>query len=126
MSARILIVDDEKEIVRLVRRGLEKAGYAVACASDAESALTLARKTEPSLIVLDVMLPAMNGLEFLRVLRRESEIPVILLSGRGADIDRIIGFKAGADDYLVKPFSMGELTARVEILLRRKKSPTSR
>lgn len=88
-------------------------------ASDAESGLKLIRKSEPDLIVLDVAMPKMDGLELLRVLRRESEVPVILLSGKGRELDRILGLKLGADDYVVKPFSIGELQARIAARLRR-------
>ena len=119
-TASILIVEDEKDLVRLIRRKLESCGYRVISAGDAEAALTLARKASPALILLDVVLPAMDGLTFLRLLRKESRIPVVLLSGRASDVDRIIGLKAGADDYIVKPFSLDELVARIECHLRRR------
>ncbi|MFI5348913.1 MAG: response regulator transcription factor [Elusimicrobiota bacterium] len=119
-TARILIVEDEKDLVRLIRRKLERCGYRVLSAGDAESALNLAREASPALILLDVVLPAMDGLTFLRQLRKESRIPVVLLSGRASDVDRILGLKAGADDYIVKPFSLDELVARIECHLRRR------
>lgn len=118
-TATILIVEDERDLVRLIKRRLELDGYRVLTAGSAESALKLARDAAPALILLDISLPAMDGLSFLRLLRRESAVPVILVSGRCSDVDRIIGLKAGADDFLSKPFSMGELVARVEVVLRR-------
>jgi DNA-binding response OmpR family regulator len=102
----------------MLRERLEGAGYAVVSACDAAAGLALARETPPALILLDVALPGMGGLDFLRVLRRDSEVPVILLSARSSDVDRILGLKAGANDYVAKPFSMGELLARIECRLR--------
>ena len=116
----ILIIEDEKDLVRLLQRRLEQSGYKVVTAFSAESGLKLAREDSPALILLDIALPAMDGLTFLRLLRRESRVPVILLSGRGSDVDRILGLKAGADDYVAKPFSVGELLARIECVLRRR------
>jgi OmpR family response regulator RpaB len=116
----ILVIDDEKDLVRLIQRRLEVDGYKVVSASSAESGLAAVRAAAPALILLDIQLPAMDGLSFLRLLRRESEIPVILLSGRASDADRILGLKAGADDYVTKPFSLSELAARVECILRRR------
>jgi DNA-binding response OmpR family regulator len=118
-ASTVLIVEDEKDLVRLIRRRLELDGYKVLSAASAEAALKLAREDAPALILLDIALPAMDGLSFLRLFRQESQVPVILLSGRCSDVDRIIGLKAGADDFLSKPFSMGELTARIECVLRR-------
>ncbi len=105
--------------MRLLRHNLEQDGFKVLSASDAESGLKLIRKSRPDLVVLDIALPRMDGLEMLAVLRRESAVPVILLSGRGGEADRILGLKLGADDYVVKPFSIGELSARVVARLRR-------
>ncbi len=116
----ILVIDDEKDLVRLIQRKLQQDGYGVVCAGSAETGLALARKSAPTLILLDVQLPAMDGLSFLRLFRQESDVPVILLSGRGSDVDRILGLKAGANDYVVKPFSLSELVARVECILRRR------
>ena len=113
-AGKILIVEDEKDLVRLMRRRLEMGGYDVVSAGSAESALKLAREAAPALILLDIELPTMDGLSFLRLLRRESPVPVILLSGRRSDVDRIIGLKAGANDYVAKPFSLEELVARIE------------
>lgn len=115
----ILIIEDEKDLVRLLQRKLGLAGYKVVSAFNAETGLKIAREDAPALILLDIVLPAMDGLTFLRLLRRESRVPVILLSGRDSDVDRILGLKAGANDYVAKPFSLGELLARVECVLRR-------
>jgi DNA-binding response OmpR family regulator len=119
-AARILVIEDERDLVRLLKRSLEQAGYSVSASYSAESGLKLARDHAPALILLDIALPAMDGLSFLRLLRKESRVPVILLSGRASDVDRILGLKAGADDYVAKPFSVAELLARVECVLRRR------
>jgi DNA-binding response OmpR family regulator len=118
-KAAILVVEDEKDLVRLIKRRLEVDGYNVLTAGSAEAALKIARTSAPALILLDIALPAMDGLSFLRLYRQESQVPVILVSGRCSDVDRIIGLKAGADDFVSKPFSMGELAARIECVLRR-------
>jgi DNA-binding response OmpR family regulator len=118
---KILIVDDEKDLVKLIRHNLEKEKFHVTAARDAETGLKLARKTKPDLILLDIMLPKMDGLEFLRTLRPEVSIPIILLSAKRSEMDRILGLKLGADDYMVKPFSVGELHARISGHLRRRK-----
>lgn len=117
--ATVLVVEDEKDLVRLLRHNLEQGGYRVVCAPSAESGLAKLRAREPDLILLDIMLPGMDGLEFLRVLRRESDVPVILLSAKGSEVDRVLGLKLGADDYVVKPFSLGELMERVAARLRK-------
>ena len=116
---KILIVEDEKDLVRLIRYNLEKEHFRVVAANDAESGLELARKAKPDLIILDIMLPKMDGLDFLRNLRKESQVPVMFLTAKRSEVDRILGLKLGADDYVVKPFSVGELNARVEAVLRR-------
>ncbi|MDD5305129.1 MAG: response regulator transcription factor [Elusimicrobia bacterium] len=116
--ATILVIDDEKDLVRLLRHNLEKCGYRVISARDAESGLKLLRKAAPNLLILDIMLPGMDGLEFLRILRGESDVPVILLSAKGGELDRVLGLKLGADDYVVKPFSVDELMARIAARLR--------
>ena len=118
-TRRILIVEDEKDLVRLIQRRLESDGYEVLSTGNAESGLRIASEAVPALIIMDIGLPAMDGLSFLRLLRKKSGIPVILLSGRSSDVDRILGLKAGADDYVTKPFSLNELVVRIELLLRR-------
>jgi DNA-binding response OmpR family regulator len=119
MPKRILVVDDEARLVSLVRGYLEGEGYEVASAGDGRAALILTRQFSPDLIVLDLMMPEMDGWEFLRLLRRESNAPVIMLTARVEEADRIAGLEMGADDYLTKPFSPRELVARVRAVLRR-------
>lgn len=116
---KILIVEDEKDLVKLIKYNLEKEKFRVTSARDAETGLKLARKSKPDLILLDIMLPMMDGLEFLRTIRPEVDIPIILLSAKRSEMDRILGLKLGADDYMVKPFSIGELQARITGHLRR-------
>ena len=119
MAETILVVDDEARIVKLVRDYLERAGFDVLTAGDGETALTLARVEQPDLIVLDLMLPGVDGLDVCRRLRRESSVPIIMLTARVEEADRIVGLELGADDYVTKPFSPGELVARVRATLRR-------
>ena len=119
MAHTILIVDDEARIVKLVRDYLERAGFEVLAAHDGEAALTLARVEQPDLIVLDLMLPGVDGLDVCRRLRQESGVPIIMLTARVEEADRIVGLELGADDYVTKPFSPGELVARVRATLRR-------
>jgi DNA-binding response OmpR family regulator len=119
MSALILVVDDEPKIVRLARDYLEKNGFRVVIAGDGLSALTMARRVHPDLIVLDLLLPGMDGREVCRVLRRESDVPIIMLTALSEESDQIVGLEIGADDYIVKPFSPRALVARVRALLRR-------
>ena len=118
-ETRILVVDDEPGIVRNVRAYLEREGYVVEAVYDGASALQLARSSKPDLVVLDVMLPGIDGLEVLRQLRRESDVYVLLLTARAEEMDKVIGLTVGADDYLTKPFSPRELVARVKAILRR-------
>jgi two-component system response regulator ResD len=115
----ILVVDDDAKIVRLVRTYLERAGYRVIEAADGAAALSAIGREQPSLIVLDIMLPEVDGLSVLRALRRTSRTPVIVLSARGTVGDRIEGLEIGADDYLAKPFSPAELVVRVGRVLER-------
>ena len=115
----VLVVDDEPKIVEVVREYLEHAGFAVRTAGDGPSALERARALAPDLVVLDLGLPGLDGLDVARQLRRSSRVPVIILTARGDEVDRIIGLELGADDYLVKPFSPRELVARVRAVLRR-------
>ncbi|HEX4047358.1 MAG TPA: response regulator transcription factor [Elusimicrobiota bacterium] len=116
---KILIVEDEADLVRLLRHGLEKEKFRVSSARDAETGLKLVRKEKPDLILLDVMLPKMDGLEFLRTIRSQVDIPILLLTAKRSEMDRILGLKLGADDYIVKPFSLAELQARITAHLRR-------
>lgn len=116
---KILLVEDENDLALVILRELETAGYALTRASDGESALTLFAQEQHDLVILDWMLPRLNGLEVLRRLRQTSPVPVLMLTARGAEADRVIGLEVGADDYLTKPFSMRELVARVRALLRR-------
>lgn len=119
MNELILVVDDEPKIVRLARDYLEQNGFRVLPASDGATALATARQEKPDLVVLDLNLPAMDGLDVCRTLRRESSVPIIMLTARAEETDRLIGLELGADDYIVKPFSPRELVARVRAVLRR-------
>ncbi len=123
MTAKILVVDDEAKIVRLVRSYLEQAGFAVVEAGDGQTALIQARREKPDLVVLDLGLPGIDGLEVARILRRgaegERDTPIIMLTARIEDTDKIVGLELGADDYMTKPFNPRELVARVRAVLRR-------
>jgi two-component system alkaline phosphatase synthesis response regulator PhoP len=119
MHELILIVDDEPRIVRLARDYLEKNGYRVVVANDGQSALTVARREKPDLIVLDLMLPGMDGREVCKILRRESDVPIIMLTALAEEVDQVTGLEIGADDYITKPFSPRALVARVRAMLRR-------
>jgi DNA-binding response OmpR family regulator len=119
MVQTILVVDDEPEIVKLVRAYLERAGYRVVTAQDGSEALWVTRREKPDLIVLDLTMPEMDGLDFTRRLRQERNTPVIMLTARVEETDRIIGLELGADDYVTKPFSPREIVARVRAVLRR-------
>ena len=119
MSARVLLVDDDPAVLSGLRRALALAGYAVATAADGEQALASAASTPPDLVVLDVMLPGVDGLTVCRQLRRASPVPILMLTARDTVPDRVAGLDHGADDYLVKPFALDELLARVRALLRR-------
>ncbi len=116
---RVLLVDDEERILNFLRSKLKTAGYEVATATNGVEALEQAQTQEPDLMVLDVLMPRLNGFDTLKELRRFSSVPVIILSARGADTDRIKGLSLGADDYLPKPFNPDELVARIEALRRR-------
>ncbi|MBI4295525.1 MAG: response regulator transcription factor [Chloroflexi bacterium] len=117
--ARIMVVDDEKKIVEIVRAYLEKDGFQVTSAYDGKSALELARRQPPDLIVLDLMLPEVSGWDVCRTLRKESNVPIIMLTARDDATDKIIGLEIGADDYVTKPFDPKELVSRVKAVLRR-------
>jgi len=116
---RILVVDDEPNIVDLARMYLEKEGYRVESASDGAQALERIQAREPALIVLDLMLPKLDGFEVCRRTRASSDVPIIMLTARDEDVDKIVGLELGADDYLTKPFNPRELVARVKAILRR-------
>ena len=119
MAKKILVVDDELEIVKLVRAYLERAGFAVVTAREGREALAVFRHERPQLVILDLNLPGMDGLDVCRTLRRDSEVPIIMLTARIEEPDRLIGLELGADDYIVKPFSPREVVARVRTILRR-------
>lgn len=115
----VLVVDDELKIARLIRDYLEQAGFVVATASDGKGAIALARQLRPDLIVLDLGLPNIDGLDVIRALRMGSNVPVVVVTARADEADRVVGLELGADDYVVKPFSPKELVARVRAVLRR-------
>lgn len=115
----ILVVEDEPTLIDTLEYNLTRQGYAVSIASDGFKALELARSLRPDLIVLDVMLPGLDGFEICRILRREMNVPILMLTARDDEIDKVVGLEMGADDYLTKPFSMRELMARVKAHLRR-------
>ena len=116
---KVLVVDDEPVVTEVVSRYLGREGFQVATADSGEAALSMAREWEPDLIVLDLMLPKIDGLEVCRTLRAEGQVPIVMLTARGEETDRIVGLELGADDYVVKPFSPRELVARIKAVLRR-------
>ena len=119
MSDKILVVDDEISLQETLAYNLKKQGYDVKTTGNGKEALELAREIKPDLIILDVMLPGLDGFEVCRILRKEMTTPVLMLTARDDEIDRVVGLEVGADDYLAKPFSMRELIARVKAMLRR-------
>lgn len=123
MAKRILIIDDEPMIVESVGYNLKQQGYEIITAGDGETGLKLAQSETVDLILLDLMLPGIDGLEICRILRQHSEVPVIMLTAKEAEIDRVLGLELGADDYITKPFSMRELLARVKSVLKRTGAP---
>ena len=124
MSRTILVVDDEPRIVELARDYLEHAGFRVITANDGRAALDVARHHRPDLIVLDLGLPGLDGLDVTRELRRDGSIPIVMVTARDDELDKLLGLELGADDYLTKPFSPRELVARVKAVLRRTDRPT--
>jgi DNA-binding response OmpR family regulator len=118
-AAPVLVVDDDPKIVTLVRTYLEREGFDVVTAGDGREALAAVGASQPRLIVLDLMLPELDGLALMRIVRERSEVPIVILSARGSAADRVYGIHEGADDYLVKPFSPAELVVRVKAILRR-------
>lgn len=121
-NRRILVVDDEPMVVEVVDRYLQREGFEVATATDGVEALAVSRSWAPELIVLDLMLPELDGLEVCRTLQKEGSVPIIMLTARGEETDRVVGLELGADDYIVKPFSPRELVARIKAVLRRTNS----
>jgi DNA-binding response OmpR family regulator len=119
MNPTILVVDDEPAIVDFLTYNLDKAHYRVLVAHDGLSAIEIAHRESPDLIILDLMLPGMDGLEVCSSLRREGDVPIIMLTARDEEVDRVVGLELGADDYVVKPFSVRELLARIKTVLRR-------
>ena len=126
MSPRILIVDDEPSVVNLIAYNLRKAHYEVVTASNGREALDQAHQAAPDLILLDLMIPEIDGLDVCRELRKTSDIPIIMVTARGEETDRVIGLELGADDYICKPFSVRELLARVKAVLRRTQPDSTR
>ena len=124
MPKKILIVDDESQIVEICRDYLKAAGYETVAASNGLQGVALSRREKPDLIVLDLMLPEMDGLDVCREIRRESNVPIIMLTARVDETDKLIGLELGADDYVTKPFSPRELVARIRVVLRRVASPS--
>jgi two-component system, OmpR family, response regulator VicR len=124
-SGTVLVADDEDIVREVVERYLVREGYDVRLAADGEEALRLARAERPDLVVLDLMLPKVDGLEVCRRLRSEGDVPIVMLTAKGEETDRIVGLTLGADDYLVKPFSPRELVARVQAVLRRSQGPAA-
>lgn len=122
MPRTILVVDDEPTILETLAYNLERDGYAVVTAADGAQALTAFRRDVPDLIILDLMLPELSGTEVCRIIRRESQVPILMLTARDSEIDKVVGLELGADDYVTKPFSLPELQARVRALLRRTES----
>jgi DNA-binding response OmpR family regulator len=119
MAQTILLVDDEETLRQLLAQGLRDDGYRVIEAADGAAALEAFRRDEPDLVLLDLMLPQLSGIEVCRVLRRESDVPILMLTAKGSEMDKVVGLEVGADDYVTKPFSLRELVARVHALLRR-------
>ena len=119
MADKVLVVEDEPTLLETLAYNLSRQGYQVETAVDGEAALQIARQSQPNLIVLDIMLPKLDGFEVCRIIRQEMNVPIIMLTARDDEIDRVIGLEMGADDYMAKPFSMRELMARVKAQLRR-------
>ena len=121
MAEKILIVEDELTLQETLAYNLKRQGYLVETANDGQSAIEKTRQHTPDLILLDIMLPGMDGFEVCRILRKDFVVPILMLTARDDEIDRVVGLEVGADDYLTKPFSMRELIARIKALLRRSK-----
>jgi DNA-binding response OmpR family regulator len=121
MSLKVLVVEDEPVLLETLAYNLQKQGYEVLTAADGYQAIALARKERPALLVLDLMLPGVDGFEVCRILRQEMSAPILMLTARAEEVDKVVGLEVGADDYMTKPFSMRELMARVKALLRRER-----
>ena len=121
MSEKILVVEDEPTLVETLEYNLSRQDYEVITAMDGLEALDLARREQPDLVVLDLMLPTIDGIEVCRLLRQEMNVPILMLTARDEEVDKVVGLEVGADDYMTKPFSMRELMARVKALLRRER-----
>lgn len=126
MSKKILVVDDEPQIVKVLRAYLEKGGYYVVTAQDGNAAMEVFQREAPDFVILDLNLPGMDGLDVCREVRRESNVPILMLTARVEEADRLIGLELGADDYVIKPFSPREVVARVRTIFRRAASEGSR
>jgi DNA-binding response OmpR family regulator len=116
---KILIVEDEKDLVKILRYNLEKEGYRVVVANDGETGLASFRKEKPGLVILDIMLPRLDGFEFCKIVRQESRTPILMVTAKTDEFDRVLGLELGADDYVTKPYSVREVLARVKAILRR-------
>ena len=123
MANKVLVVDDEKLIVKGIRFSLEQDGMEVACAYDGEEALNMVKENDYDIILLDLMLPKMNGLEVCQQIREFSNVPIIMLTAKGEDMDKIMGLEYGADDYVTKPFNILEVKARIKAIIRRTRKP---
>lgn len=119
MAKKILIVEDENDLNKLLKYNLEKEGYQTLVAIDGAEGVNLFEKEKPDLVLLDIMLPKLDGFEFCQIVRRESRTPIIMLTAKSAELDRVLGLELGADDYVTKPFSIRELMARIKAILRR-------
>lgn len=126
MARTILVVDDKANIRNLVREYLEAEGFRVIIAANGSEALYSARQKKPDLILLDIMMPEMNGYDFIRTYRKESDVPIILLTAKLDETDKVLGLELGADDYITKPFGMKELVARINAVMRRVELPSNR
>lgn len=120
---KILVVEDEKDLVKLLKYNLEKEGYRVSVANNGEAGLAAFQKEKPDLVLLDVMLPKLDGFEFCRAVRKDSKTPIIMLTAKIEEMDKVLGLELGADDYVTKPFSVRELLARIKAILRRSTIP---
>lgn len=118
-ASKILVVEDDQTLLDVLEYNLKKEGYQVVTATDGAQALDMARSSKPDILVLDIMLPKMSGFEVCRILRKESTLPILMLTAKDDEVDKIVGLEIGADDYMTKPFSMRELLARIRAMLRR-------